>query len=174
MGHVAPQVPTMISIAEKQQLVVQLIGRLRHEFETLEAAQKATVAGATHEEAKPENDKDTRALEQSYLARGQAARVLQLQSDLGKLTQLHVRSFPADARISLTALVQLQDEEGTDKLYLLAPSGAGEELSSSLGPVKVVTPESPLGRALVGAQLDHEVELSSPKGKRLVSVTGLG
>lgn len=164
----------MISLAEKQQLLLQLIARLRHEFETLEAAQKATVAGATHEEAKPENDKDTRALEQSYLARGQAARVLQLQADLGQLTQLRVRSFPPDARIALTALVQLQDDEGATKLYLLVPSGAGEELSSSLGPVKVVTPESPLGRALVGAQLEHDVELNSPKGKRTVSVTGLG
>lgn len=164
----------MITLAEKQQLLVHLVARLRHEFETLEAAQKATVAGATHEEAKPENDKDTRALEQSYLARGQAARVLQLQADLAQLAQLRVRSFAPDARIALTALVELQDDEGRPKLYMLVPSGAGEELSSSLGPVKVVTPESPLGRALVGAKLDDDVELSSPKGKRVVSITGLG
>ena len=39
---------------------------------SLQRAHRATVEGATHEEAKPENDKDTRALEQSYLARGQS------------------------------------------------------------------------------------------------------
>jgi len=164
----------MISLAEKQQLLVQLTAQLSHEFETLKAAQRATQAGATHEEAKPENDKDTRALEQSYLARGQAARVLQLQADLAQLAQLRLRAFPSDARVALTALVQLEEDDGAGKLYLLVPSGAGAELSSSLGPVKVVTPESPLGRALVGAALDQDIELSSPKGKRLVSVTGLG
>ena len=49
---------------------------------TLEKAQHATQAAATHEEAKPENDKDTRALEQSYLARGQALELFPGRSDV--------------------------------------------------------------------------------------------
>jgi len=51
-------------------------GRLTNEPSS---AQRTVVEGATHEENKPENDKDTRALEQSYLARGQAQRVVELQ-----------------------------------------------------------------------------------------------
>jgi transcription elongation GreA/GreB family factor len=163
----------MISLTEKQELVNSLIERLQAEYATLLAAQRATQEGATHEEAKPENDKDTRALEQSYLARGQAERVLQLQGDLGLLRQLRPRSYGVETPIGLSALVRVEEEDGTAQLYLLVPSGAGEQLSSSLGPVKVVTPNSPLGRALMGARVDEDVSLLSPKGKRVLSVTEL-
>lgn len=51
-----------------------LIAALERTLELLERAHADAAEGATHEEAKPEDDKDTRALEQSYLARGQAQR----------------------------------------------------------------------------------------------------
>lgn len=163
----------MISLEEKQAVLATLRTRLKAEHETLVAAQKATQAGATHEEAKPENDKDTRALEQSYLARGQAERVIQLTSDLQILGQLRVRSFAEDALVGLSAIVQLEDEDGEPHLYLLVPSGAGEELSCSIGQLKVVTPQSPLGRALMGARVGDDVELRSPKAKRVLSVVAI-
>ena len=163
----------MIALDEKESLVRALIARLDGEYATLAAAQKATQEAATHEEAKPENDKDTRALEQSYLARGQAERVIQLKGDLQLLHQLRVRSFESTSAVGLSALVRLEEEDSHQRLYLLVPVGAGEELSSSQGLVKVVTPESPLGRALLGARLDDDVELQSPKGKRVLSVTGI-
>src|SRR5262249_35036413 len=65
---------SMPRVFEKQALKRQLLDLLREQLEVLEHAHRTTHAGATHEEAKPENDKDTRALEQSYLARGQANR----------------------------------------------------------------------------------------------------
>jgi len=54
----------------KPTLKAELLALLAADLDTLERAHRATTEGATHEEAKPENDKDTRALEQSYLARG--------------------------------------------------------------------------------------------------------
>ena len=62
----------------KPALKAELLALLGAHLETLERAHRAACEGATHEEAKPENDKDTRALEQSYLARGQAARIDEL------------------------------------------------------------------------------------------------
>jgi hypothetical protein len=62
----------------KSTLKQELVALLAADLETAERAQQAAREGATHEEAKPENDKDTRALEQSYVARGQAKRVEEL------------------------------------------------------------------------------------------------
>ncbi len=163
----------MIPLAEKESLLAQLTQRLKEEYATLLAAQRATVEGATHEEAKPENDKDTRALEQTYLARGQAERVVQLKADLGKLEQLKVRFYTEETSVGLTALVALEDDDEERRLYILVPAGAGEELASSAGAIKVVTPTSPLGRALMGARLDEDVEVMTPKGKRTLSVVSL-
>src|SRR5579859_3643023 len=67
--------PPLSLVSLKDDLKTALIAHLSSELDQLEKAHRATIAGATHEQAKPENDKDTRALEQSYLARGQAARV---------------------------------------------------------------------------------------------------
>jgi hypothetical protein len=64
----------------KADLIAGLKLRLEEELAMATLAHKTTKDAATHEEAKPENDKDTRALEQSYLARGQAQRVLDLQA----------------------------------------------------------------------------------------------
>lgn len=163
----------MISLDEKRAIFAILLERLREEFETVAAAQQATQAGATHEEAKPENDKDTRALEQSYLARGQAERVLSLKADLSLMSQLNVRAYGEEQKVGLGAFVQVEDDDGLERRYLLAPAGAGERLDSSAGELKVVTPGSPLGRALLGQRLGDDFEINSPTGKQTLSLVEL-
>lgn len=129
-----------------------------------------TRAAATHPEAKPENDKDTRALELSYLARGQAARVMDLQQAEEKVGRLVVRSFDGEgARIALTAVVAVEIE-GTPHHYFVAPYGGGLRVRVPLptgdADVLVVTPESPVGRHLLGKVVGDDFVLTSgPKPK---------
>ncbi len=164
----------MIDLAEKTTLVAELVGRLRAELRTLIAAQKASHEGATHEEAKPENDKDTRALEQSYLARGQAERVVTLQADLDLMTQFRPRMFEGENQaIGLGAVIWTEDQVGKRQGYLLTPAGAGEQLESSAGSIKIVTPRSPLGRALMRRHVGDDVEINSPTGKRTLSIEAI-
>ena len=157
-------------LSTKQTLKDELLRLLEHEYETLDHAQKTTVAGATHEEAKPENDKDTRALEQSYLARGQAERVEQLRQDIAQLRGLKLRLFSAESPVALGALVTLEHEDGQEQQVLLVPAGAGEPLLGPEGPIRAITPRSPLGAALLGAYEGEEVELAGPTGKRSLSL----
>src|SRR3954468_24380675 len=65
--------------AVKRAIVTTLIEKLDTELANMRRAAKDAREAATHEEAKPENDKDTRALEASYLAGAQAARVRELE-----------------------------------------------------------------------------------------------
>lgn len=165
--------PVTIPLAEKRVLFAQLTERVREEYLTLLAAQKATQQAATHEEARPENDKDTRALEQSYLARGQAERVATLKEDVGALSSLQLRGFDDGDKIALGAFVVLEDENEEPRYYLIAPAGAGETLACSLGEAKVVTRRSPLGQGLIGSEVGEDVEISTPTGKRVLSVVAL-
>lgn len=137
----------------KQALKEELVGLLTADLDTLERAQLATQQGATHEEAKPENDKDTRALEQSYLARGQARRVLELRTQLAQVEGMPIRSFTAESPIALGALVVLEGEDHEQTLFV-APHGGGRSLAE--GAVQVVTPEAPLGRALLGKRVGED------------------
>jgi transcription elongation GreA/GreB family factor len=140
----------------KRRLVAELIDRLRADHAALARAQQATVAGATSEEAKAEHSKDTRALEQTYLARGQAQRVEALHEGLSRVAALPLRAFADDERIAVGAVVEIE-EEGAASVLLLVPFGGGIRLS---GGEQVVTPLSPLGRALLGKATGDEGEVA--------------
>jgi transcription elongation GreA/GreB family factor len=146
----------MATPLSKQALKDELVAALSAELETLERAQQAAREGATHEENKPENDKDTRALEQSYLARGQAARVEELRAGLADVQGLPVRPFGEGQPIALGALVTAEEGDATLRL-LIAQAGGGARLSG--GAVQVVTPKSPLGRALLGKRAGDDCEV---------------
>lgn len=138
---------------KKSQLKAELLASLQATLATLERAHADARAGATHEEAKPENDKDTRALEQSYLARGQAMRIEALKAGLAALSVL---ALTATDTAQPGALVEAEDDDGAAHCYFLAPEGGGTKLK---GGVQVVTPLSPLGAALSGKRAGDEVEL---------------
>ncbi|HEY1954561.1 MAG TPA: GreA/GreB family elongation factor [Polyangiaceae bacterium] len=130
---------------DKNALRETLAARLEAELAVIEAAQRATAEAATHEEAKPENDKDTRALEQSYLARGQAQRALELRTAIAETRAMAIRAFAEGDPIALSALVTIEDDKGEQTVFVTR-HGGGEEIDG----VRVVTVRSPLGRALLG------------------------
>jgi hypothetical protein len=157
---------------DKARVLAALRARLEEDLAVASEAQRRTQRGATHEEAKPENDKDTRALESSYLARGQAQRVVELTHDLTAASVLELRAFGAGTPIAVTACVGLDDGERT-AFYFLSPVGGGLTLDVDGVTVRVLTPASPLGRALLGQLLDNDVEVRTPQGLRTYSVASV-
>jgi transcription elongation GreA/GreB family factor len=153
----------------KAALKAELISVLEATLATARAAHAAAIEGSTHEEARAENDKDTRGLEQSYLARGQALRVAELEAAIGDVTALALRTFSAQSPVALSALVTVEEDDGAHQFWL-APAGGGSVLG---GAVQVVTPSSPLGQALLGKRIDDEVELRLPGKLRNLVLTAI-
>jgi len=151
--------------ALKAELVAQLVAAL----EAAERAHAAALEGATHSEARAENPKDTRGLEQSYLARGQAQRVAELAAGVAAVTALAARGFAPTDPIAVGALVTV-DEDGQPQRLFVAPHGGGSVLA---GGVQVVTPTSPLGRALLGKRARDDVELRLPGRLRTLVVVAI-
>lgn len=149
---------------KKEALKKELLEALDATLGTLLAAHADTREAATHAEAKPENDKDTRALEQSYLARGQALRIAALKSGIAATG---VMSLAKTDVARAGALLELEDEDGEVARYFLAPEGGGTKLK---GGVQVVTPASPLGAAFMGKREGDEVELKLAGRSRRWSV----
>ena len=67
------------------------------------------------------------------------------------------RPFAEDAPISVGALVHVEEEDVGPWTYFVAPYGGGGRLAG--GRVQVVTPQSPLGKALVEKRVDDECEV---------------
>ena len=140
---------------------------LAADLATRERAHKAAREGATHEEAKPENDKDTRALEQSYLARGEALRVEELRAGLAEVQSMPLRAAREGEPAALGAIVRAE-EDGQSLVLWLAPHGGGNRLAN--GVVQIVTPKSPLGRALIGKRAGDECEIRLAGKNRVLTI----
>jgi transcription elongation GreA/GreB family factor len=153
----------------KAALQAELVQLLSAMLATARAAHAAAVEGATHTEARAENDKDTRGLEQSYLARGQAQRVAELEADLAEASALALRDFGPGDPIALSALVTIE-EDGARHRWFIAPRGGGCMLA---GNIAVVTPASPLGRALLGKHVDDDVEVRLPGRIRELAIVAI-
>lgn len=159
-----PRLPSKTSLQE------ELVRVVAENIETRERAHRATLEGATHEEAKPENDKDTRALEQSYLARGEALRIEELRQGLLAVKAMTTRGFAPDEPVTVGALV-VTEQDGSTGTLLLAPFGGGTRLGG--GAVQVVTPQSPLGRALLGKRAGDDCEVVLAGRTREVTVSAV-
>lgn len=141
---------------DKLALTMALRSALRDARDRMMAAQRTSAEGVTHEDAKSEGDKDMRATEASYIARGQAKRVEELEAELGKVIAFHPKPLPEGSRVVLGAVVRV-DEEAGERVIFLAPAGGGTSLTVDGVGVHVVSPSSPLGKALLGASAGDAV-----------------
>lgn len=105
---------------------------------------------ATSEESRAENQYDTHSLEAGYLAEGQARQAAEIEESLTIISTLPLPEFAPDAPIALGALVEVQEARGEVIHYFLSPRAGGLELLLEGRTVLVVTPQSPLGRQLLG------------------------
>ncbi len=133
----------------KQKLVTAIISQLELDLKAAKAAALETYAAATGEESQPENEYDTRALEASYLAGAQAKRVIDIDSTLGIYKQLKVRDFTSTSKVAATALVDLSLNDKTLRVFLVPVKG-GMTINFEGTSIQVITPNSPLGGALLG------------------------
>jgi transcription elongation GreA/GreB family factor len=147
-----------MKLARKEEMRAELVSLVAADLAAAERAHRATTEGATHEEAKPENDKDTRALEQSYLARGQARRIEEMRAGLASLERMRLVELGEEAVGALGAVVELEAETGDTTTVFVAPFGGGTKVAS--GTIQVVTPQSPLGRAVLGKRTGDDCEVT--------------
>jgi transcription elongation GreA/GreB family factor len=140
----------------KQALIQELLDHLSARIERLQRNAKEAHAEATHEQNKAENKYDTRGLEASYLAEGQTLQAVELEQNFAQVQALQLRSFDPSEGADIGALVELTDASETT-WYLIAPCAGGTELRTH--PVLVLTPESPLGKQLLGKRPGDKVSL---------------
>jgi transcription elongation GreA/GreB family factor len=154
---------------DKQVLLQKLVGELEAYFRAAQAAH----AESTHEQSKAENKYDTRALEASYLAHGQARQAAEMEAAIAAFENLEARAFGLHESIGVGALVELE-HAGERTFYFLGSKAGGMEVHHEHHEVLVITPQSPLGQQLQGKKQDDLVQLSLGRSRskyRVVSVS---
>lgn len=98
--------------------------------------------------------------ESAYLANALALNIQEREHELKILRELHLPEKPD--RVALGCVVTVGGADGTiEGCYLILPVCGGMEIAAMSGavPVRVVTPATPIARALLGKSLDDEVML---------------
>ena len=146
----------------RQQCVASLATTTRAEHDARDAAQ--------HMATESEKKEDGRvAIEYGNLAKAQALRTRQTRGEIEQLDAFARDGLPIFTRttpISLGALVDLacDDEDGTpERTLMLMPIGAGAELTGPNGDgfLSVITPASPIGKALLGKRVGETIDVST-------------
>lgn len=143
---------------DKAKFVQFVCDRLEKDLAALKEVARATAEAATHEEAKPENQYDTRALENSYLAGAQSKRVVETEEALVAFKNMDVKNFAKGEAIASSALVEV-DLNGEKKTFFMAPKGGGLSVDFEGKRIMIITPSSPVGEALQGLKAGQTVDV---------------
>ncbi len=140
----------------KPLLILRIIAQLDEELTRFAKAARVAQAEATDEQSRAEHKYDTRGLEASYLAHGQARQAQETEQAREQFAALTVRDFLPDEPIGLGALIELE-EIGERSCYLLGPCAGGTEVDVAGRLVQVITAASPLGRQLLGQRTGNRL-----------------
>lgn len=161
----------MTTLPDRATVVQALLEHLTAELAAVESILRLASDEATSEETRSEGKYDTRATEASYLARGQAERVGALRAGVDEARQLRREPTPEGTPVGIGCLVRIAMDTGEERVVLLARNGGGTRIFVDGTAIRVVTPSSPFGRALLGAEVDEDVEVDL--GARELEVTVL-
>ncbi len=142
----------------KSQLLDHIRTELRSRLERLSKAAFEAHAAATDPGSKAEGKYDTRSLEASYLAAGQARQVDELAESVRIFETLSLPDFLPDSEIDAGALVEV-DLNGEPAGFLLVPTCGGVVIEHDGLEITLLTPESALYRKLLGMRVGESLEM---------------
>jgi len=144
----------------KARVLNQIIAGLSRALDNLAGASRAMHADASDEQNKAEDKYDTRGLETAYIASSQARQATAIEQALAQYSVLTLAKFTAKTPIDLGALIEL--EAGSERsLYFLGPAAGGTEVKRAGQEILVITPESPLGKELLGKKVGDRIKLQT-------------
>ena len=141
----------------KEELFKAVKDKIRAKLKLAIDAVKMAHESATHEENIAESKYDTKGLEASYLVQGQAKRVEELEGALAAFNSMEIH--PVNS-VMLNALVKLEDQNGKEEYMFIAPASGGLKVEFEGKEILLMTPISPLGKALLGKVSGDEISVS--------------
>ena len=141
----------------KDRLLDAIRAELRTRFDRLTQAARDAHAAATDPGSKAESKYDTRSLEASYLAAGQAKQLDDLARDIELLENASLPVFDIEDEIDAGALVEV-DLNDEPQWFLLAPAAGGLALDHEDREITLLTPASALYQKLLGLRTGDSLD----------------
>ncbi|HUH03934.1 MAG TPA: GreA/GreB family elongation factor [Kofleriaceae bacterium] len=161
---------------DKKILVEQIRSQLQQASRIACMATEDAAAEAMNGATPGEKTLDARvAIEYGQMAKAQARRAQAVAGELAQLESFH--PGPARRAVDIGAVVEVEDDEsGEGRTFFLAPVGAGLTLTGPGGDgvLSVVTPASPIGKAVLGRKTGDVVDVTVKGNVREWLITYVG
>jgi len=161
---------------QKTTLRDAIVQQLREELARQASAAEMARDEAISEESRAENKWDTHSQEAAYLAEGQAKLALEIGASIELYGTMPLPVLGSGEPVAVGAFVQLEPATVHPRRslwYFIGPRAGGMELELENKRILVLTPQSPLGRQLVGKQVGDTVLApgrGAPIEHRIVSI----
>ncbi len=141
-----------------KKMIIELIcEKLGNQLERLRHAAMESQLAATDRDSKAESKYDTRNLEASYLAAGQARQVEELSEAVQLFERYQPADFSATGSVGPGALVEIKCK-GESMWFFLVPAAGGLEVNDGERVVTLLSPDSHLYQQLIEATLGQTLE----------------
>jgi transcription elongation GreA/GreB family factor len=147
----------------KTVVLTQILAQLRNELALQTRAAQVSRDEAISEESRPENQYDMHSQEAAYLAEGQARLAAEIAGNITLYETLTLPATPPDGRVTLGAAVAV-DNGSQQTWYFIGPRAGGLEVAVDSVSLLVLTPQSPLGRELMGKRVGDSVRVQARSG----------
>lgn len=146
----------MAANLSKEVIIKAFIEKFQGELSALIQSAKAAHSAATHEESRAEDRHDTFAIEASYLAAGQAARVEELQKTVQEF-EGYLASNSHAPQIGKGSLVNYE-LDGVSHFAFFSIHGGGSKIQIGSTSIQILSLKSPIGEELEQAKAGDSVE----------------
>ena len=147
----------------KKKIRDELVLKLETELQEIESAALSSRAYAIQDDLKQEGKYDTRAIEASYMASAQQARVDELKLDLQMIKELEVEKNSKS--VELGSLVQIEQNNKMTFMFISSALG-GSVLNVDNQIILVISVFSPIGSEALTLQKGDRFEVETPKELR--------
>lgn len=163
---------------DKTELVAQLVRQLEASARAALSARDAAAAEARDGATPEEKREDARAAHQlQSFGKASQRRAQQALADVDALATFRPTAMAETARVAVGAIVEIEDaDSGEGRTFFLAPVGAGVTLTGPGGDghLSVVTPMSPIGKAVLGKRTGEVVDVTVDGDVREWQITYVG
>lgn len=154
---------------DKKLLIASIVDKLSAEMELIARAAMSAHDEATHPNEKQENQFDTPGLETSFLAEGQVKVAAEFREAADAFRGLEIRNFAPNEPIALGAVVDTE-LHGERTLFVVGPKAGGIEVTHEGLKILVITPQSPLGKRLIGKKAGDVLPADPVQGARPIAI----
>jgi len=110
---------------------------------------------------------DTFKQEAQYEVEAQELRISKYKDGISQIRALleDASNMNSSPKIQIGSIVKLASESGEEKSYILSPAGGGIVVKEESLSIFTLTPESPLGKQLLGLKIGDECNLHTNESK---------